>query len=121
MPPFNYKGMGGDRHRVASASKAYTSGTPTVQEGYAGVPLATGLAGTSFNMMIEGEFALLKPTGTATRGNAVFINDATDALALAGGVGLRELGRITRVAGDEGVPTGYLWCRISPSVRAVAA
>lgn len=119
MPPANYKGVG-DRYTVMSAPGTYTVGLPLVAEGHAGVPLTSGLAGTRFDMMTEGIFAFAAVGGVA-RGDLIYITAATGALTATAGVGNRPFGKVQRIPGDEGVPTGIMWVRIAPFTYAVTA
>lgn len=119
MPPANYKGVG-DRYTVMSAPAGYTVGVPTVAEGHAGVPLATGLTGTRYDMMTEGIFAFTAVGGVA-RGDLIYITAADGTLSATAGTGKRMLGKVARIPGDEGVPTGIMWVRIAPFTYAATA
>jgi hypothetical protein len=46
---------------------------------------------------------------------------ATGALKLTTTTGDRPIGKIVRIAGEQGVPTGFMWVRLSPHVYAVTA
>lgn len=115
----NHKGVG-DRVTIFAAAAAVTSGVATVENNFAGIPVTSAAIGDAYELMTEGEFALPAVTGVG-QGDLVFITDATGALAAAGATGLRQFGKCTREEGSEGVPTGFMWVRISPYTHAAVA
>jgi predicted RecA/RadA family phage recombinase len=116
----NYKGTA-DRIDIFSAGSTFTSGTPRVEGGWAGVPVTSGSTGDRYTMIVDGEFALTAPAGSPAQGDLVYITAADGTLKFSSTTGDRPLGKITRIAGNEGVPTGIMWVRISPFTYAVTA
>ena len=115
----NHKGAG-DRVTIFSAAAPFTSGVAMVENNHAGIPVTSGTTGDSYVLMTEGEFALPNVSG-AVQGSIIYITDASGVRAAAGGTGLRQLGKVTRAQGAEGVPTGFMWVRIAPFSWAAAA
>lgn len=108
----NHKGDA-TRITIFSAAAAVTSGVAHYEGGFAGIPITSAAIGQSYDMFIDGEFALPNLSG-AVQGDLVYITVASDVLAAAAGTGLRPLGKVTRAQGAEGVPTGFMWVRIAP-------
>lgn len=99
----------GDGLRIpVVAGGARTGGTPIVDEGFAGVPVNTVASGAEYTMYLYGEFELTY-VATAARGSVVYITDADGTLTLAAGVGKRVFGRVSKIQGDSGCPTGKMW------------
>jgi len=117
MPAKAYRGVA-DRVDISSAAAAVTANTPLVEDGFAGVPITDAAIGEPYTMHIEGEFEF-NYIATAAVGSLVYITAADGTLSLAAGVGKREFGKVTRIQGELGVPTGKMWVKISPYSHAV--
>lgn len=100
----NYRGGGSPLREAVTAATGRQGGVPVVEEGFAGVPEVTTLAGARYALRRNGEFEF-PVTGAPAKGNDLFINDTTFALTFAArgtaaAVGTTLLGRITAVPGN---------------------
>lgn len=106
--------LASDDGHVGRVVKTETPGADTTR---AERPLVS--AGEAYNTRPRG-VAEVKIVSTASAGVAawdltgiakgalVYITDATNALAAAGGAGLRVAGKVTHLAGEQGTPTGFI-------------
>lgn len=113
-----------------TAVRQVTHGNPCIVDGVPGIaisqkePAATAGLVTPRVVAVDEDFVIAHQgicqidaslLATGVRGDPVFINNTTDALAEAGGAGLVPFGRIIEVAGERGTPTGKI--RINMNLR----
>lgn len=109
----NLRGSGDRVMLVATATR--TSGAPTVESLFAGVPQTTAASGELFSMALTGEYEFTDPGGSSL-GAVVYITDATGALTFAAGAGKRVFGRVSRLPASGGpgaVPASKMWVVIN--------
>lgn len=102
-----------------TAAAARTSGVPTVEAGFHGIPYTDAAIGDRYALVIEGvqEIALISSSAV---GDTVFINLTSFALTRAAkGTstpgGTEAFGRIVAIPGTtDGPPTGQMWVKQLP-------
>lgn len=113
----------GERYYPAAATKAVNHGDPCEEDGIVGVaikqqpaPFGTGLGAAVITQVQVGEDFVIDckgivevpAIGSPSKGELVYITDATNALGNAGGAGTHVFGRIVELAGERDTPTGKM-------------
>lgn len=105
----------GKRVRVTAAANR-TSGAFVVEDGFHGLVTVDVTSGDDYALNIEQrEFEVTLLSG-ADRGELVYI-DGSNALTLTASTN-RLIGKVTRVAGQEGVPSGKMCFLLLPNTVA---
>jgi len=104
------RGSGDRVHLTATAAR--TSGVPSVESGFAGVPATTAAIGEHYSHMLTGEFEFVDPGGSSL-GAVVYLTDATGVLSFAAGAGKRVFGRVSRLPAGGQVPASRMWVVIN--------
>jgi hypothetical protein len=113
----------GERYYPAAATKAVLHGAPCVEDGICGIaikqqaaPFGTGLGAAVINQVQVGEDFVIDckgivevaAIGGASKGELIYITDATNALGNAGGAGTHVFGKVVELAGERGTLTGNM-------------
>jgi hypothetical protein len=108
----------GVRIRVIAAATR-TSGVPTVESGFHGIPQTDVAANNLYSLHIGQTVEQIPTVSGATIGKIVYITETTGALGNAAGAGIRAFGKVVAVGGtNPGPSSGNSWVLLLPQPSA---